>query len=128
MTAEQATGALEAVERFVDRGASLIELLALAVLLVGVIRATIGLLHARADRAEDFLRLRRGLGVHILLALEILICADIMHTVVRRSLEELVALSAVVVIRTVIAFFLTRELREQAAPLSGVAAKREPTR
>lgn len=115
MMASQATGALEAVERIVDRGASLIELIALAVLLVGLVRATAGFFRARAGRAEDVLTLRRGLGVHILLALEILICADIMHTVVRRSLDELIVLSAVVVIRTVIAFFLTRELREAAS-------------
>ncbi len=109
--------ALGGLQHGVDRLATVIELFALAVLLAGVIRAVFGFLRegrGSAVGAADFLALRRGLGVHILLALEILICADIMHTVVRRSYEELVVLAGVVVIRTVIAFFLNRELREAA--------------
>lgn len=128
MTAEQATGALAAVERIVDRGATLIELLAPAAAPVGVVRATAGFLPAGAEHAEEFLTLRRSLGVHILLALEILICADIIHAVVRRSLGEPIALSAVVVIRTVVAFLLTRELREHAEPRPEAARRLESTR
>lgn len=125
MTAQTVPGGSETSDLFgsllagtmhgVDRLASVIELLGLAVLVYGVVRASIAFVRERGgpmDGTGDFAAIRISLGFHILLALEILICADIMHSVVRRSLEDLIGLSAVVIIRTIIAFFLNRELRE----------------
>lgn len=114
--------ALADLEFGVDKLASVIELVALAVLLIGVLLATAGFLRELVRRgapvASDFMAIRTVLGGHVLLALEILICADIMHTVARRTLDDLITLAAVVAIRTVIAYFLDRELR-QARELAG---------
>jgi uncharacterized membrane protein len=42
--------------------------------------------------------------------LEFLIAADIIHTIVEPTLKELAILGGIVVIRTIISFFLGREL------------------
>lgn len=109
-------GVLSDVQAVVDRLATLIELAALAILLIGVAGAVARFawqsFHREQAVVPDFIELGSSLGFHILLALEILICADIMHTVIRRSPEDLVALSAVVLIRTLIAFVLNLEMRE----------------
>lgn len=109
-------GMLSDVQAVVDRLATLIELAGLGILLIGIVGAVARFTWQsfRSEQAvvADFMELRTSLGFHILLALEILICADIMHTVIRRSLDDLIALSAVVLIRTVISYFLNRELRE----------------
>jgi len=55
---------------------------------------------------------RQDLGYYILLGLEFLIAADIMHTIQRPTLEELAILGGIVLIRTVISHYLTTEMRE----------------
>ena len=57
-----------------------------------------------------FLNLRLNLGQLILLAIEVLIVSDILHSIAHRSLEDLGVLGAIVVIRILLAFFLDREL------------------
>ncbi len=57
-----------------------------------------------------FLKLRLNLGQLILLALEVLIVSDILHSIAHRSLEDLGALGAIVIIRILLAYFLDREL------------------
>jgi uncharacterized membrane protein len=54
---------------------------------------------------------RSLLGSYILLGLEFLIAGDIIHTVIKPTQEALVVLGAIVAIRTVISFFLNKELR-----------------
>ncbi|MCE8522722.1 DUF1622 domain-containing protein [Ruegeria pomeroyi] len=58
---------------------------------------------------------RVGLGSQILLALEILIISDILHSIASRTLEDLGIVAAVVVIRVTLAFFLDRELERLSA-------------
>ena len=55
--------------------------------------------------------LRHQLGSYLLLGLEFLIAADIIRTVFDPSLQELLLLGSIVAIRTVISFFLEREIR-----------------
>ena len=57
-----------------------------------------------------FLKLRLNLGQLILLALEVLIVSDILHSIAHRSLEDLGVLGAIVLIRILLAYFLDREL------------------
>lgn len=54
--------------------------------------------------------IRQDVGYYILLGLEFLIAADIIKTVVNPELQELAVLGATVAIRTVINFFLVREV------------------
>lgn len=55
--------------------------------------------------------LRRHLGSYILLGLEFMIAGDIIHTVLKPNINSLIILGAIVVIRTVISYFLHLELK-----------------
>ena len=50
-------------------------------------------------------------GSYILLGLEFLIAADVMNTIIKPSHNELITLGAIVIIRTILSFFLTKELK-----------------
>ena len=62
---------------------------------------------------EDRKRLRHVLGYYLLLGLEFLIAADIIDTLMKPSVQDLVVLGAIVVIRTVISFSLNAELKSE---------------
>ena len=83
-------------------------------LLVGIIEFI--LVEYRRFRRENICRqrenVRHHLGSYLLLGLEILIAADIIHTVFKPTLQDLAILGSIVAIRTVLNFFLNRELSE----------------
>ena len=54
--------------------------------------------------------LRHHLGSYLLLGLEFLIAADIIQTIIEPSLQEVAILGSIVGIRTILNFFLNREL------------------
>lgn len=57
-------------------------------------------------------KVRAHLGAFIMASLELLIVSDIIQTVLHRTLEELTILALLVIIRTAIGFFLSREINE----------------
>lgn len=57
-------------------------------------------------------KIRCELGVYILLALDFLIASDIIHTIMDITTEQLIELSAMIVLRTGIGFFLGKEIDE----------------
>lgn len=61
-----------------------------------------------AARENNFIR--NYLGSYVLLGLEILIAADIIETIFHPTFEDIVRLAAVVIIRTVISYFLNKEI------------------
>jgi uncharacterized membrane protein len=68
---------------------------------------------------EDRKRLRHLLGYYLLLGLEFLIAADIIDTLMKPDMQDLIALGAIVLIRTVISWSLNAELksgRQDTAP------------
>jgi uncharacterized membrane protein len=60
--------------------------------------------------AEDREKVRVQLSTYLLLGLEFLIAADILHSAHHPQLQSLFVLGLIVLIRTVISFFLNREL------------------
>jgi len=82
--------------------------------LVGIIELARLEVHRIRGReiAHERAVVRQDLGYYILLGLEFLIAADIMHTVRHPTLDQLAVLAAIVAIRTVISHFLTAEMRE----------------
>lgn len=56
--------------------------------------------------------LRRSVGIYIILGLEFMIVSDLLNTIMKRDRESLITLGALVVIRTVISFFLGKEMKE----------------
>jgi len=112
--------------------ADVIDALAVVLLVVGLLvvlgaalrrlavraKAGPGVLAAAGDIIRD---VRGGLGQILLLALEILIISDILHSIVHRTLEELALLGGTVAIRIALAYFLDREIRglDKSTPAKG---------
>ena len=65
-----------------------------------------------ANVCHERIELRHHLGSYLLLGLEMLVAADVVHTVLKPTLEEMAILGAVVAIRTVLNVFLNMELKE----------------
>lgn len=68
----------------------------------------------KMEKRERFLmltRIKNNLGVYVLLSLEILIVADIIESIAKPTLEDIVRLAAIVAIRTVISYFLNKEIK-----------------
>lgn len=93
-----------------------IELFAILILLMGLGRFTLnfvsGEMHRR-DGHERSHRLNLGrleLGRHILTGLEVLIVADLIRTMLELTIENIILLGGLVTIRSLISFFLEREL------------------
>lgn len=85
-------------------------LLLLAGLLFSTVRFLIGLFH-RPERLTAFERYRQELGRTLLLSLEVLIAADIIHSlVVDQSFKSLGELGLLVLIRTFLSFSLELEI------------------
>ena len=55
--------------------------------------------------------IRQNLSVYLLTGLEYMIGADIIRTVIRPTLQELIILGSMVAIRTVISYFLNKEMK-----------------
>ena len=99
--------------------ADVIDVIVVAILVIGVVIAL-----ARASRtfARDLIAgepsdfytrlrlLRYDVGQVLLLALQMLIISDILHTIVRRTLDELLMLAVIVAIRIALSYFLDREM------------------
>src|SRR4051812_28483426 len=69
---------------------------------------------ARGANVEDDRKgLRHVLGYYLLLGLEFLIAADIIETLIKPSVQDLIVLGAIVLIRTVISYSLNAELKSE---------------
>jgi uncharacterized membrane protein len=76
---------------------------------IGFIRAEFRRLHGRPDAvANETVRVR--FGSYLLLGLEFLIAADIIQTVFKPTLTDVAILGGIVVIRTLISYFLNRDI------------------
>jgi uncharacterized membrane protein len=94
-----------------------IDLASIAIMLVGSLRFIVGFVQAEgagdaAERLKRIDRHRMELGRYILSALELLIVSDIIHTALSLAMTDLLFLGALVLIRSMISFFLNREIRE----------------
>ncbi|MEK6563457.1 MAG: DUF1622 domain-containing protein [Candidatus Omnitrophota bacterium] len=56
--------------------------------------------------------IRITLGSYLVLALEFFIAGDIIKTIITPTWESLAVLGAIVVIRTILSYFLTKEVRK----------------
>ena len=94
-----------------------ISLLGALVVIWGVVEAMIRFLRVKvrariSDHVRESEAIRQQLGAHLLLGLEIFIAADIISSVVSPSWDKVGILAAIVAIRTVLSFFLRREVRQ----------------
>ena len=96
----------------------IISILSIIILCIGVILSIKNLcliLISKSSYYNKMMRLqniRIELGSYVLLALEILIAADIVDTITHPTVTEIIELAVIVVIRTVISVFLNKEIQE----------------
>ncbi len=94
-----------------EYAATLIDLLGILLLLVGAVRFVLGVVQAELSREETrrlrgLNRERIELGRYILAGLELLIVSDIIHTSLSLAFADLFYLGLLVLIRSLISFFL----------------------
>jgi uncharacterized membrane protein len=107
----------EWLELIIDVSAAIIMVLAFVVAVFSYFRITF-----RKNRGNYVMQMqlvRCELGVKLVFALELLIISDLLHTTVSRSMDDMAIVGALVVIRTVIAYFLNKEISEVSAEISG---------
>lgn len=121
----------------VEKIADMVDLLAVCVLLVGLITSLMSTFldvrRAEAPLMEtmtgEVLRgFRISLGRWLLVALEVLIVSDILHSIAHRSLQEVAFLAGIVVIRTTLSYFLDHEIERMERQRSAAVADGDPAR
>jgi uncharacterized membrane protein len=60
-----------------------------------------------------FCTIKNDLGAYVLFSLEVLIAADIVESIIKPTFEDIGKLAALVVIRTVISYFLGKEIDQK---------------
>lgn len=104
------------VEHVLENFAFGIEVIAALILIVGSLKFLVLVARVRfgggARLRSAFTEARRDLAVFILAGLEFLIVADILFTIVNRTLEDVIVLAVIASVRTLISVFLNKELKE----------------
>ncbi len=101
------------IERVVLLAATVVEVLGVSVIVIGAAVALVTVLLGRRapDTPSIYTAYRRALGRAILLGLEFLVAADIIRTVSSvPTLDQVVVLAIIVLIRTFLSFTLEVEL------------------
>ena len=98
-----------------EAAVALIDLFAIAILLIGAGRFIIGVLIAELvrrgpERVRKTNRERIELGRYILAGLELFIVSDVIHTALSLRFVDLMFLLLLVIIRSITSYFLDREL------------------
>ncbi|OTN88557.1 hypothetical protein A5819_001038 [Enterococcus sp. 7E2_DIV0204] len=95
-----------------------LNIFSIVVLIWGVIMSGIDFLKSeRANRNRVVMArqnnfIKSFLGSYILLSLEILIAADIIESIIKPTFQDILKLAILVVIRTVISYFLHKEIED----------------
>lgn len=95
-----------------------LNLLSILVLVWGVVKAGFDFIRFEIKAKDRMSAARENnfignfLGSYVLLGLEILIAADIIETIIHPTFADIVRLAVVVVIRTVISYFLNMEIEK----------------
>ncbi|MFA3919534.1 DUF1622 domain-containing protein [Ruegeria hyattellae] len=107
--------------RLVEVLAGTLDALAVLVLLTGLVGSVQATVRTARGRGEHFLDIVTGemlrtfritLGRWILVALDILIVSDILHSIAHRTLEEVTLLAGIVGIRVALSYFLDHEVQQ----------------
>lgn len=101
---------------FINIVALFIGIIGALVIIVGIIQAVIMLVkywatkHRPSEEGPRLDHIRLDLGRYIIIALEFFIAKDIIETLVLPSWSELGMLAVIVTVRTLLSYFLTKEL------------------
>lgn len=98
----------------IETAGALIIALGVAIALVAFVR-TLGRRDDPENAAEGYNGVRLTLARYLALALEFQLGADILSTAIAPTWDQIGKLGAIAVIRTALNFFLSREMKEEAA-------------
>ncbi len=120
--------AQDAVREAVDWIVLVIESLGALIIAIGVIIALVLLVHAlaRPTNPGSFTRVRLVLGSYLVLGLEFQLAADVLKTAVAPSFSEIGQLAAIAAIRTLLNYFLTKEIASEKAELEAAGEAMPP--
>ena len=101
------------MSQYVFSAAIGVEVFGVIVIIIGALWASLKVVirYLAGDRAEIYHGYRRGLGRSMMLGLEFLVAGDIIRTViVAHTLDDIIGLGLIVVIRTVLIFTIHLEV------------------
>lgn len=110
---------MELIKEILARTPEFIDLMGVIILLIGFVRGVIeffkmeiGRFRGKKNQFRTMQILRCDVGLYILLALDFIITSDIITSMVHTDMDDLINLGAIVVLRTVIGYFLGKEIEE----------------
>ena len=101
------------IEELIEIAATIVEVVGVGVIVAGAVVALLAIPRAKREKsdASPYTAYRRTLGKAILLGLEFLVAADIIRTVSTvPTLDQVIVLAVIVLIRTFLSFTLEVEL------------------
>lgn len=100
------------LDQFSITSAALIGYAGVGIIMYGTIRSFFQFLASIIGKQKNLSRIRIDLGKHLALGLEFFVGKDIIESVVHPTWDDLGKLGAIIVLRTVVTIFLSRELKE----------------
>ena len=104
--------------QFLNLLATIISVISLLIVTYGALIAIISFIINELKRVTgaytptNIRKLRAVFGTYLLLGLEFLIASDILKTVLEPTMNELIILGGIVVVRTILSVFLNKEIKE----------------
>ncbi len=93
---------------------NILDLIGVCIIVIGVVHAivrySLGIIHRSSLVGIDQMRL--DLGRYIVLSVEFLLAADIIKTIIAPNFYDIGMLGALVIIRTILTYFLNQELSQ----------------
>lgn len=111
------TEKLNALYSYLEPIISILDFASVAIILWGFLMGFLRFIYIeffhRDGKFAQYQELRRSVGIYIILGLEFMIVADLIETIKGpRSYDSFIFLGSIVVIRTLISFFLGKEMKE----------------
>ncbi len=101
---------MHGLEHFIEVVATIIGYVGIAFIVLGTVLALGQYVFSRFKNKYTTDHVRLTLGTYILIGLEFMVGQDIIETVLHTNLQQLYLLGLIVVIRTILDFFLSREM------------------
>ena len=104
--------------QFLSLLATIISVISLLIVTYGALIAILSFILNELNRITgtytptNIRKLRAVFGTYLLLGLEFLIASDILKTVLEPTMNELIILGGIVVVRTILSVFLNKEIKE----------------
>jgi len=103
---------MDALHSVINNVSFLLNIIGALVIVLGVVISLFEFIKQEIAGKSQAMKVRIRLGSYLVLALEFFIAGDIIKTIITPTWESLGILGAIVVIRTVLSYFLTKDLKK----------------